>query len=151
VTVSKKLLGIIYRPWQTVLLAKEVYPHIQGHVMAQTSPAFAYDKDATIAHAQRLVRVFEAHGIPRNRVCIKIPATPESLLACQVLENAGIRTLGTCLFSLPQALAGAQAGCTYVAPYFNGGSPSTTSYSLAHSFIGHRASCAFRAHLVVQL
>lgn len=55
-----------------------------------------------------------------DRVCIKIPVTPESVLACQQLEKDGIRTLGTCLFSVPQALAASQAGCLYVAPYFNG-------------------------------
>jgi transaldolase len=53
-------------------------------------------------------------------VCIKIPATPESLVACQYLEKVGIRTLATCLFSVPQAVAASQAGCLYIAPYFNG-------------------------------
>lgn len=60
----------------------------------------------------------------RERVSIKIPATPESVLACQTLEQAGIRTLATCLFSVPQAVAASQAGCLYVAPYFNGESAS---------------------------
>lgn len=59
-------------------------------------------------------------SLPRDRVCIKIPATPESILACKELEDSGIRTLATCLFSLPQAMAASQAGCLYVAPYFNG-------------------------------
>jgi transaldolase len=53
-------------------------------------------------------------------VCIKIPATPESLVACSQLERRGIRTLATTLFCVPQALAAAQAGCLYVAPYVNG-------------------------------
>ena len=56
----------------------------------------------------------------RSRVCIKIPTTPESIIACQRLESEGIRTLATCLFSLPQALAASQAKCLYIAPYFNG-------------------------------
>lgn len=56
----------------------------------------------------------------RSRVCIKIPSTPESIIACQHLEKIGIRTLATCLFSIPQAVAASQAGCLYVAPYFNG-------------------------------
>ncbi|TFL06286.1 aldolase [Pterulicium gracile] len=103
----------------TVLIAKEVYPYIKGHVLAQTSPAYAYDKTATVSHATRLVQLFGEFGIPRERVCIKIPATPESMLACQELGSAGIKTLGTCLFSVPQALAASQAGCSYVSPYFN--------------------------------
>ena len=56
----------------------------------------------------------------RSRVCIKIPATPESIIACKYLEQLGIRTLATCLFSVPQAMAAHQAGCLYIAPYFNG-------------------------------
>jgi len=103
----------------TVLLAKEVLPHIEKRIHAQTSPLAAYDTQKTIAHATRLVEQFEAFGVPKSRVCIKIPVTPESVLACSELQKAGINTLGTCLFNLPQALAAAQAGCLYVAPYFN--------------------------------
>lgn len=56
-------------------------------------------------------------------MCIKIPSTPESIVACQQLEKNGIRTLATCLFSVPQAVAASQAGCLYIAPYFNGKRP----------------------------
>ncbi|KAH9944381.1 aldolase [Epithele typhae] len=80
----------------TVLLAKEVYPYLTGRVHAQASPSTAYDTEATINHARKLISVFEANGIPKTRVCIKIPATPESV-----------------------ALAAHQAGCLYIAPYFN--------------------------------
>ncbi|KAF9444640.1 aldolase [Macrolepiota fuliginosa MF-IS2] len=103
----------------TVLLGKRVFPYLNGSVHAQTSPSVAYDTEKTIAHAKRLVALFGEHGTPKERVCIKIPATPESLLACQYLQKIGIQTLATCLFSLPQALAASQAGCKYVAPYFN--------------------------------
>ncbi|KAK7055956.1 aldolase [Favolaschia claudopus] len=103
----------------TVLLAKQIYPYLTGNVHAQTSPSAAYDTEKTIQHAKKLVSLFAENGIPSNRVCIKIPATPESLLACRELQASGIQTLATCLFSLPQALAASQANCTYVAPYFN--------------------------------
>ncbi|KAF7375644.1 Aldolase [Mycena sanguinolenta] len=103
----------------TVLLAKEVYPYLTGNVHAQTSPSAAYDTEKTVKHARKLVDLFTNHGIPTERVCIKIPATPESLLACRELQASGIQTLATCLFSFPQAVAASQAGCTYVAPYFN--------------------------------
>ncbi|GBE78196.1 Transaldolase [Sparassis crispa] len=102
-----------------ILLAKEVYPYLTGRVHVQTSPSTAYDTERTVAHAKKLVALFEANGIPSSRVCIKIPATPESIVACQYLEKIGIRTLATCLFSVHQAVAASQAGCLYVAPYFN--------------------------------
>ncbi|KAH9835558.1 aldolase [Rhodofomes roseus] len=103
----------------TVLLAKQVFPYLTGRVHAQTAPAVAYDAEGTVAHAKRLLAIFEAHGMDKSRVCFKIPATPESIIACGRLEEEGIRTLATCLFSLPQAVAASQAGCLYVAPYFN--------------------------------
>lgn len=105
----------------TVLLASKVIPYLDkaGRVLAQTSPRTAYDKDATVAHAKALINVFGKHGISRDRVCIKIPVTPEGILACNELEESGIRTLGTCLFSIPQAMAASQAGCLSISPYFN--------------------------------
>ncbi|KAH7882446.1 hypothetical protein F5I97DRAFT_1910352 [Phlebopus sp. FC_14] len=105
----------------TVLLAKQVLPYLTGRVHAQTSPSIAYDTQKTVDHARALVALFEAHGVPKDRVCIKILATPESIIACQRLEapEIGIRTLATCLFSVSQAVAASQAGCLYVAPYFN--------------------------------
>lgn len=41
------------------------------------------------------------------------------MVAAAQLEKSGIRTCATTVFSLPQALAAEQAGCLYVAPYFN--------------------------------
>ncbi|KAG7092085.1 hypothetical protein E1B28_008461 [Marasmius oreades] len=103
----------------TVLLGKKVYPHLTGNVHAQTSPSTAYDTEKTVQHARKLVSIFEANKIPKERVCIKIPATPESMVACKVLAEMGIQTLATTLFSVPQAIAASQANCTFVAPYFN--------------------------------
>lgn len=50
---------------QNVLLAKDVYPQLTGNVLVQTSPSAAYDTQKTIKHAQKLVALFEANGIPR--------------------------------------------------------------------------------------
>ena len=54
-----------------------------------------------------------------KRVCIKIPSTWEGLQACKILEQQGIATLATTLFSMEQAALAAHVGCTYVAPYIN--------------------------------
>ena len=50
---------------QSVLLGKSVFPYLSGRVHAQTSPLKADDVDATIKHAQKLVSLFEANGVPR--------------------------------------------------------------------------------------
>ena len=38
---------------------------ISGRVLLQTLPSKAYDTEATINHAKKLVSVFEANGIPK--------------------------------------------------------------------------------------
>jgi transaldolase len=58
-------------------------------------------------------------GFDVDRISIKIPSTWEGLMACRTLELAGVRTLATTLFSMPQAILAAEVGCTYVAPYVN--------------------------------
>ncbi|KAG6848028.1 hypothetical protein H0H93_004084 [Arthromyces matolae] len=110
----------------TIRMALLVYPHLTGKVLAQTSPTFAHDTQKTVAHARRIISHFESHGIPSARVCIKIPATPAGIVACHVLSSpsveSGLRpinTLGTCLFTLEQARAAAQAKCSYISPYYN--------------------------------
>ncbi|KAG6811027.1 hypothetical protein H0H92_009292 [Tricholoma furcatifolium] len=110
----------------TVHMARLVYPYLTGKVHVQTSPSVAYDAEKTITHARRIVDLFEAYGIPGARVCIKIPATPAGIVACRVLSSpasesgfAPINTLATSVFSVAQAQAASQAGCVYVAPYYN--------------------------------
>ncbi|CCO29828.1 Breast cancer type 2 susceptibility protein homolog AltName: Full=Fanconi anemia group D1 protein homolog [Rhizoctonia solani AG-1 IB] len=107
----------------TVLLGARVFPHLEptGYVHAQTLPTLAYDTDGTVGHAQQLVRLYGVVGIPRERVCIKIPSTVEGLRACAILEHLPqpIRTLATTCFCVAQAVAAAGAGCAYVAPYVN--------------------------------
>ena len=56
-----------------------------------------------------------------DRFCIKIPTTSAGVQAAAQLYEEGIRTLGTALFSLAQALAAAQAKMLSISPYFNGG------------------------------
>ena len=55
-----------------------------------------------------------------DRFCIKIPTTTAGVQAAAELYKEGIRTLGTALFSLHQALAAAQGMMLSISPYFNG-------------------------------
>ncbi|SJX66676.1 related to Transaldolase B [Sporisorium reilianum f. sp. reilianum] len=94
--------------------------NISGRALLQASPAHAYDTEAIVAHARAYDREFAAAGIGKDRYCIKILSTGAGMRAAQMLESQyGIRTLGTGLFGVPQALAAAQAGCLYISPYFN--------------------------------
>lgn len=95
-------------------------PNITGRALLQASPSHAYNTEGIVAHALAYAHEFAAAGISRDRFCIKILTTGPGMLAAKILEKEhGIRTLGTGLFSVPQALAAAQAGCLYISPYYN--------------------------------
>ncbi|WWD16179.1 hypothetical protein CI109_100604 [Kwoniella shandongensis] len=103
----------------TARFAKRVQPYITGRVLAQTTPSEAYDKEKIIAHARAYDKAYQAEGITRDKFCIKVPSTTAGVQAAVVLNKEGIRTLGTSLFSLPQAIACSQAGMLSISPYFN--------------------------------
>tara|TARA_B100000003_G_C10832810_1_gene331652 strand:+ start:91 stop:747 length:657 start_codon:yes stop_codon:yes gene_type:complete len=48
---------------------------------------------------------------------IKVPCTPDGLLACRHLSNAGCRVNVTLIFSAAQAILAAKSGATYVSPF----------------------------------
>ncbi|KAJ5689385.1 hypothetical protein N7462_003777 [Penicillium macrosclerotiorum] len=104
-----------------VRLAVTMASQIQGRVHVQTNPYYSYSAEKTVVNALRIVRLFQhiQPGFDGSRIAIKIPSTWEGLMACRTLELAGIRTLATTLFSMPQAVLAAEVGCTYVAPYVN--------------------------------
>ncbi|KAA8646990.1 transaldolase family protein [Aspergillus tanneri] len=104
-----------------VRLALKIAPHIRGNVHVQTNPYYSYSTEKTIENALRIVRIFQHlhHGFEQSRICIKIPGTWEGMMACRTLEQAGVRTLATTLFTMTQAVLAAEVGCTYVAPYVN--------------------------------
>lgn len=52
-------------------------------------------------------------------IIVKIPATPEGLIAIRMLKEEGIDTLATAIYSVNQALMAANCGAAYVAPYVN--------------------------------
>ncbi|CAG9983720.1 unnamed protein product [Clonostachys byssicola] len=100
------------------LCAKNI-ENIEGRVLLQSSARFAYDTDKVIEHARAYAHEFEKAGISKDRICIKIPATGPALNASPILLKEGIRTLGTSLFSVVQAIAASQAGCLSISPYIN--------------------------------
>ncbi|GKT42719.1 transaminase htyB [Colletotrichum spaethianum] len=101
-------------------MCKKNIDSIQGRVLLQTLPSNAYKTQETLDHARLYDREFARAGIGRDRYCIKIPSTGPALNAAKILSSEGIPTLGTALFSLPQAIACSQAGMLYISPYYNG-------------------------------
>lgn len=100
-----------------VRFGQQILSIVPGRVSTEVDARLSFDVDATIARARRLVGLYEAAGIGRERVLIKVASTWEGIRAAESLENEGIHCNLTLLFSFPQAVACADAGVTLVSPF----------------------------------
>jgi len=90
---------------------------IPGRVSTEVDARLSYDVEATIAKGRDLIAQYEAAGISKSRILIKIAATWEGIQAAAVLEKEGIHTNLTLLFGLHQAIACAENGITLISPF----------------------------------
>jgi transaldolase len=95
----------------------EILSIIAGRVSTEVDARLSFDVRATVARAERLMALYQAAGIGRERVLIKIAATWEGIAAARELEQRGIHTNLTLLFSFGQALACGQAGVQLISPF----------------------------------
>ena len=95
----------------------EILQVVPGRVSTEVDARLSFDTAATIARAHRLIGLYEAAGIPKARVLIKIAATWEGIQAAQVLEREGIHCNLTLLFSFCQAVACGDAGIQLISPF----------------------------------
>ena len=90
---------------------------VPGRVSTEVDARLSFDTEATIAKGRYLISQYEAGGISRNRILIKIASTWEGIRAAEVLEKEGIHCNLTLLFGLHQAIACADAGATLISPF----------------------------------
>ncbi len=100
-----------------VLFGVEILKVVPGRVSTETDASLSFDTPALIAKAQHLVGLYEQRGFSRERVLIKIASTWEGIRAAKILQTQGIRCNMTLLFSLPQAVACADANATLISPF----------------------------------
>jgi len=95
----------------------EILNVVPGRVSTEVDARLSFDCAATIARALRIVAAYEAAGVGRERVLIKIAATWEGIQAAAALERQGIRCNLTLLFAFCQAVACADAGVRLISPF----------------------------------
>lgn len=100
-----------------VAFGLEILSIIPGRVSTETDARLSFDTAATIAKGRHLIALYEAAGIPRERVLIKIASTWEGIQAAAVLEKDGIHCNMTLLFALEQAVACAKADVQLISPF----------------------------------
>lgn len=101
----------------SVLIGKEILEIVPGRVSSEVDARLSFNTEATIAKAHRLVELYEAEGINKERILIKIASTWEGIRAAEQLEKEGIQCNLTLLFSFAQARACAEAGVYLISPF----------------------------------
>jgi transaldolase len=100
-----------------VLFGSEILKIVPGRVSTETDANLSFDTQGLIDKARRFISLYEQGGIPRERILIKIASTWEGICAAAVLQKETIQCNMTLLFSLPQAVACAEAKARLISPF----------------------------------
>ncbi|KQP48575.1 transaldolase [Pseudorhodoferax sp. Leaf274] len=95
----------------------EILAIIPGRVSTEVDARLSFDTAATVARGERLIALYAAEGIAKERVLIKVASTWEGIQAAAELERKGIRTNLTLLFSFCQAVACGTAKVQLISPF----------------------------------
>ena len=100
----------------TVGVGAELSTLVPGRVSTEVDANLSFDVDAAAAKARALIAAYEARGVGRDRILIKLASTWEGIRAAEILQGEGIDCNLTLLFSLAQAVACADAGVVLSSP-----------------------------------
>mmetsp|Transcript_24560 Transcript_24560/g.53668 ORF Transcript_24560/g.53668 Transcript_24560/m.53668 type:complete len:401 (+) Transcript_24560:145-1347(+) len=101
----------------SVNLGKKILAHVPGYVSTEVDIRLSFDAAASEARARRIISLYEAAGVSRTRVLIKLAGTWEGIRCAEALERDGIKTNITLVFGVCQAVAAAQAKATLISPF----------------------------------
>ena len=100
-----------------VEFGKKILMIVPGRVSTEVDARLSYDTEKTIETAHEIIREYEAAGLSRERVLVKIASTWEGIQAAEQLEKEGIHCNLTLLFGMHQAVACAEAKVTLISPF----------------------------------
>jgi transaldolase len=100
-----------------ILFGCEILKVVPGRVSTETDASLSFDTEALVAKGRRFISLYKKNKIPRERVLIKVASTWEGIRAAEILQREGINCNMTLLFSLPQAVACAEAKAKLISPF----------------------------------
>jgi len=100
-----------------VIFGTEILKIVPGRVSTETDADLSFDTQGLVNKAHRFIELYQQHGIPRERILIKIASTWEGIKAAEILQKEGINCNMTLLFSLPQAVACAEVKAKLISPF----------------------------------
>ena len=100
-----------------VAFGLEILKIVPGRVSTEVDARLSFDTAASIAKAHRIIALYEASGIQRERILIKLASTWEGIQAARTLQHEGIDCNLTLLFSFSQAIACGEANVRLISPF----------------------------------
>lgn len=101
-----------------------------GYVSLEVSPKLAYEEDATVKAALRLHQ-----AVGRDNLLIKVPATPQGILAFERLIGQGISVNVTLMFSLHHVIEVAHAHIRGLRQWLQSGGDAAKIKAVASIFL----------------
>jgi len=99
------------------IFGEKILQIVPGRVSTEVDARLSFDTPATIEKARKLIGLYAQRGVAKERVLIKIASTWEGIRAAEELHREGINCNLTLLFSLPQAIACAEARVRLISPF----------------------------------
>lgn len=109
VTTNPSLVAKTGRPFKDVI--RDLMELVPGPISLE---AVSEDADGIMAEAINFVGEYPEH---KDKIFVKIPMTPEGMVAVRRCSDEGIHTNVTLVFTASQALLAAKAGASYVSPF----------------------------------
>jgi len=101
-----------------VQFGSEILKIVPGRVSTEVDARFSFDTKASVEKALHIIDLYKELGIGKERVLIKLASTWEGIKAAEILQSKhGINCNLTLMFSLVQAIAGAEAGAFLISPF----------------------------------
>jgi transaldolase len=100
-----------------ILFGCEILKIVPGRVSTEVDARLSFNTEGTLEKARYLIGLYEKVGIGRERILIKIASTWEGIRAAEILQKEKINCNLTLLFSMPQAVACAEAKVRLISPF----------------------------------
>ncbi len=100
-----------------VAFGTEILKIVPNRVSTEVDARLSFDVEGSVAKGRHLISLYEAAGVARERILIKVASTWEGICAARQLKKDKINCNLTLLFSLAQAVACAEAEVQLISPF----------------------------------
>jgi transaldolase len=100
-----------------ISVGSELSKLVPGRVSTEVDADLSFDTGRMVDKARAIIAAYQARGVSRERILVKLASTWEGVRAAEILQKGGIDCNLTLLFSLVQALACAEAGAFLISPF----------------------------------